>query len=145
MNFKPAQLNSNSCHKWKSSKNVDSFVYLGSEISSTDKKILKSGLQKLGLPMKVIWKSTLPKNLKRSFFRAAVESIYSSIWISNLGIDEKSWKNVGWNMYPHVLGGSTQQRLNCMEPYQQFPPSSKKYPYGTLDIVSGARMNWSVT
>jgi len=39
MNFKPAQLNSNSCHKWKSSKNVDSFVYLGSEISSTDKDI----------------------------------------------------------------------------------------------------------
>jgi len=54
-------------------KNIDSFVYLGSEISSTDKiysiKIRTTKAWAALDKMKVIWKSTLPENLKRNFFQ----------------------------------------------------------------------------
>ena len=57
--------------------NVDNFIYLGSEIESTDKeikiRIAKSwaALDKLSS----IWKSPLCTTLKRNFFRAVVESV----------------------------------------------------------------------
>ena len=55
-------------------KNVDNFIYLGSEIGSTDKeikiRIAKSwaALDKLSS----VWKSPLSITLKRNFFRAVV-------------------------------------------------------------------------
>ena len=58
-------------------KNFDNFIYLGSEIESTDKEIKiridKSwaGLNKLSS----IWKSPLRTTLKMNFFRAVVESV----------------------------------------------------------------------
>ena len=66
-------------------KKVDDFVYLGSNIASTEKdvliRILKawSALDRL----RTIWKSTLPKQIKKGFSRAVVESVLlygSSAW-----------------------------------------------------------------
>ena len=57
--------------------NFDNFIYLGSEIESTDKeikiRIAKSwaALDKLSS----IWKSPLSTTLKRNLFRAVVESV----------------------------------------------------------------------
>ena len=58
-------------------KAVDSFTYLGSEIISTEKdvKIRKAKAWIALNKMDVVWKSVLPDDLKRSFFRATVESV----------------------------------------------------------------------
>ena len=73
-------INSNKTVKsidWEFLKNVDNFIYFGSEIESTDKeikiRIAKSwaALDKL----RSIWKSQLNSTLKRNIFRAVVESV----------------------------------------------------------------------
>ena len=58
-------------------KNVDNFIYLGSEIESTDKEIqirIATSWEALG-KLSSIWKSPLSTTLKRNFFRAVVESV----------------------------------------------------------------------
>ena len=58
-------------------KKVDDFIYLGSNIASTEKdvliRILKawSALDRL----RTIWKSALPEQIKKGFFRTAAESV----------------------------------------------------------------------
>ena len=75
-------------------KKVDDFVYLGSNIASTEKdvliRILKawSALDRL----RTIWKSTLPEQIKKGFFRAVVESVLlygSSAWTLTKRIESK--------------------------------------------------------
>ena len=58
-------------------KSVESFTYLGSEISSTqnDMKIRIAKAWAALNKMDIVWKSDLPDDLKRSFFRATVESV----------------------------------------------------------------------
>ena len=75
-------------------KKVDDFVYLGSNIASTEKdvliRILKawSALDRL----RTIWKSTLPEQIKKGFFRAVVESVLlygSSSWTLTKRLESK--------------------------------------------------------
>ena len=75
-------------------KKVDDFVYLGSNIASTEKdvliRILKawSALDRL----RTIWKSTLPEQIKKGFFRAVVESVLlygSSAWTLTKRLESK--------------------------------------------------------
>ena len=75
-------------------KKVDDFVYLGSNITSTEKdvpiRISKacSALDRL----RTIWKSTLPEQIKKGFFRAVVESVLlygSSAWTLTKRLESK--------------------------------------------------------
>ena len=56
---------------------VQDFTYLGSSIASTKRDIdIKLGKASSALnKLDVIWKSSLPANLKRSYFQATVESV----------------------------------------------------------------------
>ena len=58
-------------------KNVDNFIYFGSEIESTDKEIkIRTAKSWAALDkLSSIWKSPLCTTLKRNFFRAVVESV----------------------------------------------------------------------
>ena len=58
-------------------KAVDDFVYLGSNIKSTEKDIeVKKGKAWSALnKLNCIWKSNLSDNLKRQFFRSTVETV----------------------------------------------------------------------
>ena len=58
-------------------KNVDNFKYLGSYIANTENYI-NTRIAKAWAAlnsMNILWKSNLSENLKRSFFRAVVESV----------------------------------------------------------------------
>ena len=75
-------------------KKVDDFVYLGSNIASTEKDVLIriskawSALDRL----RTIWKSTLPEQIKKGFFRAVVESVLlygSSAWTLTKRLESK--------------------------------------------------------
>ena len=75
-------------------KEVEHFTYLGSNISSTEKdamiRIAKawSALSRL----RTIWKSSLPDNTKRNFFRAVVESVLiygSTAWTLTKHLEDK--------------------------------------------------------
>ena len=96
-------------------KKVDDFVYLGSNIASTEKdvliRILKawSALDRL----RTIWKSTLAEQIKKSFFRAVVESVLlygSSSWTLTKRLERKlngtytcmlcAILNIHWSAHP---------------------------------------------
>ena len=96
-------------------KKVDDFVYLGSNIASTEKdvliRILKawSALDRL----RTIWKSTLAEQIKKSFFRAVVESVLlygSSSWTPTKRLERKlngtytcmlcAILNIHWSAHP---------------------------------------------
>ena len=96
-------------------KKVDDFVYLGSNIASTEKdvliRILKawSALDRL----RTIWKSTLPEQIKKGFFRAVVESVLlygSSAWTLTKRLESKpngtytrmlrAILNIHWSAHP---------------------------------------------
>ncbi|XP_066915257.1 uncharacterized protein [Clytia hemisphaerica] len=106
-------------------KNVDSFVYLGSEISSTEKdikiRIAKawSALNK----MQVIWKSNLCKDLKRNFFRAVIESIllYGSAAWTLTKAHEKMLDGTYTRMLRAVLNISWQQHPRKEQLYGNIP------------------------
>ena len=61
----------------KALESVISFVYLGSNIASTEKDVTIRIAKAWGAldGLNVIWKSSLPDQLKRDFFRAVVESV----------------------------------------------------------------------
>ena len=96
---KTQNFNINTDHKARSVngtqlKSVDNYTYLGSEISSMDKKIKIriakswSALDKLSS----IWKSNLTATLKRNFFRAVVESVLlygSEAWTLTKKLERK--------------------------------------------------------
>ena len=100
-------------------KNVDNFIYLGSEIESTDKEIkiiiAKSwvALDKLSS----IWKSPLSTTLKRNLFRAVVEYVLlygSKAWTLTKKHEKKldgtytrilrAILNISWKEHPTKIG-----------------------------------------
>ena len=110
-------------------KVVDNFTYLGSEIASTQKDVncrigkAWTALNKLDL----IWKSSLPQNLKRRFFQATVESVLlygSSAWTLTKHLEARlsgtytrmlrAVLNISWKEHP------TKQTL-----YGKLPPIIK--------------------
>ena len=99
-------------------KNVDNFIYLGSEIDSTDKEIKVRIAQSWAALDKLssIWKSPLSTNLKRNFFRAMVESVLlygSEAWPltkkQEKKLDETYTKmlrailNISWKEHPSKI------------------------------------------
>ena len=61
----------------KQLKSVTGFVYLGSQIASTEQDVkIRIGKAWGALnKLTTIWKSSLPNNIKRDFFRATVETV----------------------------------------------------------------------
>lgn len=98
-------------------KKVNDFVYLGSNIASTEKDVLIrmskawSALDRL----KVIWKSTLSEQIKKNFFRAVVESVLlygSTSWTLTKKLQSKldgtytrmlrAILNIHWSTHPTI-------------------------------------------
>ena len=94
---------------------VDDFVYLSSNIASTEKDVLIriskawSTLDRL----RTVWKSTLPEQIKKGFFRAVVESVLlygSSAWTLTDRLENKLYRtytrmlraivNIHWSTHP---------------------------------------------
>ena len=94
---------------------VKEFTYLGSNISSTKRDIeirlgkAWSALNKLD----VIWKSSLPQNMKRNFFRATVESVLvygATSWTLTKSLEKtldgsytrmlRAALNISWKQHP---------------------------------------------
>ena len=96
-------------------KNFDNFIYLGSEIESTDKEI-KIRIAKSWAALdnlSSIWKSPLSTTLNRNFFRAIVESVLlygSEAWILTKKHEKKpdgtytimlrAILNISWKEHP---------------------------------------------
>ena len=109
-------------------KTVDNFVYLGSNISSTEKDVqfsIAKAWQALN-GLSIVWKSSLSDSLKRAFFRATVQSVLlygSSTWTLTRHLENRldgtftkmlrSILNVTWKDHP------TKRRL-----YGSLPPVS---------------------
>jgi len=109
-------------------KAVQDFTYLGSSIASTKKDIeirlgkAWSALNKLD----VIWKSSLPANLKRKYFQATVESVLvygATSWTLTKSL-EKSLDGAYTRMLRAVLDLSWKQHPTLKELYDNIPPVS---------------------
>ena len=72
-------------------KQVEDFKHLGSYIASTEHDVnIRLGKAWDALnEMDKIWKSNLPDNLKRNFFRAAVETVLSVSWTLTTHLEKK--------------------------------------------------------
>ena len=96
-------------------KAVESFTYLGSEINSTkqDVKIRIAKAWTALNKMDIVWKSDLSKDLKRSFFRATVESVMmygATAWTLTKSLESKldgtytrmlrAILNISWRQHP---------------------------------------------
>ena len=105
-------------------KNFDNFIYLGSEIESTDKEIKiridKSwaALNKLSS----IWKSLLRTTLKMNFFRAVVESVllYGSKAWSLTKKHEKNLDGTYTRMLRAILNISFKEHTTKIRLYGKF-------------------------
>jgi exonuclease III len=78
----------------KALKSVNSFTYLGSNISSTEADVkMRIGKAWGALNgLNVVWKSSLPDDIKRDFFQAAVETVLvygSSTWTLTKKLEAK--------------------------------------------------------
>ena len=109
-------------------KETDSFVYLGSNISSTakdvDTRIAKAWAALDSL--RVIWKSTLADELKRNFFQASVESVLlygSTTWTLTKTLTKK------------IDGAYTRMLRAALDIHWSNHPT-KQQLYGTLPPVS---------
>ena len=117
-------------------KNVDNFKYLGSYIANTENDI-NTRIAKAWAAlnsMNILWKSNLSENLKRSFFRTAVESVLvygATTWTLTATLEKrldgaytrmlraalnKSWKDHISNKYlyleiPRISASIRKQRL----------------------------------
>ena len=96
-------------------KKVDDFMYLGSNIASTERDVLIRISKAWGAidHSRPIWKSTLPEQIKKGFFRAVVESVLlygSSAWTLTKRLESKlngtntrmlrAILNIHWRIYP---------------------------------------------
>jgi len=103
---------------------VQDFIYLGSNVASTKRDLVKawSALNKLDK----IWKSQLSANLKRSFFRATVESvlIYGATSWSLTSSLEKKLDGAYTRMLRAVLNISWKQHPSKRELYGNLLPIS---------------------
>ena len=119
-------------------KKVDDFVYLGSNIASTETNVLIrifrawSDLDRL----QTIWKSTPPEQIKKGFFRAVVELVLlygSSAWTLNKNLENKlngtytrmlrAILKIHWSIHPskeHLYGNFVQITLVIKERRTRF-------------------------
>ena len=72
-------------------KQVEDFKYLGNYNASTEHDVnIRLGKAWDALDeLDKIWKSNLPDNLKRNFFRAAVETVLSVSWTLTTHLEKK--------------------------------------------------------
>ena len=112
-------------------KEVEHFTYLGSNISSTEMDVMIriakawSALNRL----RTIWKSSLPDNTKRNFFRATVESVLiygSTAWTLTKHLEDK-------------LDGTYTRMLRAIlnKSWKQHPTNDQLY--GNIPKVSDIR------
>ena len=96
-------------------KKVDDFIYLVSNIASSERDVLIR-ISKAWAAIdrsRAIWKSTLPEQIKKGFFRAVVESVLlygSSAWTLTKRLESKlngtntrmlhAILNIHWSIYP---------------------------------------------
>ena len=115
-------------------KEVEHFTYLGSNISSTEKDVMIriakawSALNRL----RTIWKSSLPDNTKRNFFRAVVESVL--IYGSTAGTLTKHLEDKLDGTYTRML------RAILNKSWKQHPTNDQLY--GDIPKVSDIIREW---
>ena len=107
-------------------KNVDNFIYLGSEIESTDKEIKIRIAKSWAAQDKLssIWKSPLCITLKRNFFRAVVESVllYGSEAWTLTKKHEKKLDGTYTRMLRAILNISWKEHPTKFRLYGNIPP-----------------------
>ena len=106
-------------------KKVENFKYLGSYIGSTEKDIeirIAKAWSALN-SMNTIWKSKMSDNLKRNFFRAAVESVlvYGAITWTLTSTLEKKLDGTYTRLLRAALNKSWRQHLTNKELYGKIP------------------------
>ena len=110
-------------------KLVDKFVYLGSNVSSTEKNI-DTRLTKAWTAidrLSIIWKSDLTDKMKRSFFKAAVVSILlygCTTWTLTKRLEKKLDGNYT-RMLRAILNKSWRQHPTMHQLYGHLPPVTK--------------------
>ena len=110
-------------------KVVEDFKYLGSYIASTERDIEIRIGQAWGAlnQLDKIWKSNLPKNLKKDFFRAAVESVLlygSTAWTLTTSLEDKL-DGTYTRMLRAALNVSWKEHTTNEELYGNTPPISQ--------------------
>ena len=111
-------------------KSVNSFNYLGSNISSSAKDVeIRIAKAWIALDsLKAIWKSTLTNDMKRSFFQATVESVLlygSTTWTLTKTLEAKL-DGTYTRMLRAVLDLSWRDHPNKQQLYGDLPPISIK-------------------
>ena len=109
-------------------KLVDTFIYLGSSVSSTEKDI-HTRLTKAWTAIdkiSIIWKSDLTDKMKRSFFQAAVVSILL-YWCNTWTLTKRQEKLDGnyTRMLRAILNKSWRQHPTRHQLYGHLPPITK--------------------
>lgn len=110
-------------------KVVTDFKYLGSYIAFTEKDIeIRLGKAWGALnQLDTIWKSNLPINLRRNFFRAAVESVLvygSTAWTLTTALENKL-DGAYTRMLRAALNVSWEEHMTNKELYGSLPPISQ--------------------
>ena len=111
-------------------KLVDKFTYLGSSVSSTEKKNIDTRLTKAWTAidrLSIIWKSNLTHKMKRSFFQAAVVSILlygCTTWTLTKRLEKKLDGNYT-RMLRAILNRSWQQHPTRRQLHGYLPPITK--------------------
>ena len=106
-------------------KNVDNFKYLGSYIANTENDI-NTRIAKAWAALNsmiILWKSNLSENLKRSFFRAAVESVLvygATTWTLTATL-EKRLDGAYTRMLRAALNKSWKDRISNKDLYLEIP------------------------
>ena len=110
-------------------KRVNDFKYLGSYIASTERDVEIRIGKAWGAVNQLdsIWKSNLPKNLKKNFFRAACESVLlygSSAWTLTANLERKL-DGAYTRMLRAALNVSWKEHMTNEELYGNIPPLSQ--------------------
>ena len=110
-------------------KEVNDFTYLGSQIASTRNDVkCRIGKAWTALDkLTKIWKSSLPKNLKRRFFQATVESVLlygSSAWTLTKDLESRL-NGTYTRMLRAVLDISWKKHPTKQALYGNLPPITK--------------------
>ena len=130
----------------------DEFAYLGSNIASTERDIqIRLGKAWGALhDLNKIWKSNLPEDLKRDFFRATVESVLvygSTTWTLTAKL-EASLDGAYTRMLRSALNISWKQHLTKKQLYANIPPITVIIRERRLNLqatVGAVRKSKSVT
>ena len=133
-------------------KEVEYFTYLGSNISSTEKDVMIriakawSALNRF----RTIWKSSLPDNTKRTFFRAVVESVLiygSTAWTLTKHLEDKL-DGTYTRMLRAILNKSWKQHPTNDQLYGNIPKFqilSENGKLGSPVTAGEVKMNYPVT